>query len=125
MTELVCIMCPMGCHLKCEQKGKEIIVSGNNCARGPIFAKAELTLPTRTLTALVKTSKGGVVSVKTTKPIPKKLIGKAMQELDKVVVGKSKFGQIVITNFLNTSADVVITANVYVKFFSKWLLNIC
>lgn len=112
MKELICIMCPMGCHLKCEQKGKEIIVTGNNCARGPMFAKSELTMPTRVLTALVKTSKGGVVSVKTTAPIPKKLIFKAMQELDKITVEKPKFGMIVIKNILNTNADVVITANV-------------
>ena len=112
MVELVCIMCPMGCHLTCEKKGKEVFVTGNNCARGPIFAKAELTLPTRTLTAIVKTLAGGVVSVKTTKPIPKKLIGKAMQELDKVVVEKPKFGSVVIQNLLETGADVVITANV-------------
>ena len=58
MKELVCIMCPMGCHLTCQQQGKEIIVSGNNCARGPMFAKAELTNPTRILTALVRTAKG-------------------------------------------------------------------
>lgn len=112
MKELVCIMCPMGCNLKCEQKGKEIIVTGNTCARGPAFAKAELTNPTRILTALVRTTKGGVVSVKTTAPIPKKLLAKAMQELDKVVVDKPKFGQTIITNLLGTGANVVITANV-------------
>ena len=112
MKELVCIMCPMGCHLTCQQQGKEIIVSGNNCARGPMFAKAELTNPTRILTALVRTAKGGVVSVKTTAPIPKKLLGKAMQELDKVVVDKPKFGQTIITNLLGTGADVVVTANI-------------
>lgn len=112
MKELVCIMCPMGCHLTCEQKVKEIVVLGNNCARGPMFAKAELTNPTRVLTALVRTAKGGVVSVKTTTPIPKKLLAKAMQELDKVVVEKPRFGQTIVTNLLGTGADVVITANV-------------
>ena len=111
MKELVCIMCPMGCHLTCEQKGKDIVVNGNNCARGPMFAKAELTNPTRILTALVRTQNGGVVSVKTTAPIPKKLLSKAMQELDKLVIEKPRFGQKVITNFLNTGADIVITAN--------------
>ena len=112
MTELICIMCPMGCSLKCEQKGKEIIVTGNNCARGPIFAKSELTNPTRMLTALVKTTQGKVVSVKTSAPIPKKLIDKAMKELDKVIVDKPKFGMVVINNLLNTGVNVVVTANV-------------
>lgn len=112
MAELICIMCPMGCHLKAEKVGKEIKVTGNNCVRGETFAKSELTLPTRTLTALVKTAKGGVVSVKTTAPIPKKLITKAMQELDKVVVESPKFGVVVINNILGTNANVVITANV-------------
>lgn len=112
MKELICIMCPMGCHLSCEQKGKEIVVSGNNCARGEIFAKAELTMPVRTLTTVVKTTIGKVVSVKTTKPIPKKYIAKAMQELSKVVVNKPKFGMVVVKNLLGTGSDVVVTANI-------------
>lgn len=112
MKELVCIVCPMGCHLECEQKGKEIMVKGNNCKRGEIFAKSELTLPTRMLTALVKTTTGKVVSVKTTIAIPKKMIDKVMQELDKIVVDKPKFGKVVAKNILSTGADIVITSNI-------------
>lgn len=111
MEQLICIMCPMGCQLKCEKKGKQIIVSGNNCQRGEVFAKNELTLPTRTLTTLVRTSKGGVVSVKTTNPIPKKLITKAMKEIDLMVVDNPKFGQVITENFLGTDASLVVTSN--------------
>lgn len=112
MKELVCIVCPMGCHLQCEHKSGEIIVKGNNCKRGEMFAKSELTMPTRMLTALVKTTTGKVVSVKTTTAIPKKLIGKVMNELDKIVVDKPKFGKVVVKNILSTGADIVITSNI-------------
>lgn len=112
MKELICIVCPMGCHLVCNQKGKEILVQGNNCKRGELFAKAELTTPMRILTALVKTSNGGVVSVRTTTEIPKQLIPKVMKQLDLIVVKKTQFGQIVAKDILGTGADIIITSNV-------------
>lgn len=111
MKELICSVCPMGCHLSCTKKDGQIDVSGNNCARGREFAISELTFPTRVLTALVHTKNGDVVSVKTTKPIDKNLIFEAMAQLDKIVVQNPKFGQILVKNFLNTGADVVVTKN--------------
>lgn len=108
--ELTCIMCPMGCRLTCTQKDGEIIVTGNNCNRGETFAKDELTNPKRIVTALVKTSKG-VASIKTTKPVDKKLINTVMAELDKVYVKNPNFGDVIIKNICNSGADIVITKN--------------
>ena len=33
MKELICIVCPRGCHLKVEE-GEELSVRGNGCLRG-------------------------------------------------------------------------------------------
>ena len=34
LKEMVCITCPIGCHLTIRQDGEEIEVSGNTCPRG-------------------------------------------------------------------------------------------
>ncbi len=108
--EMVCIMCPMGCHLTVVQKGDEIEVSGNSCNRGVVFAKEEITCPKRIVTTSVKT-KDGVKACKTTNPIPKRQIFECMKEIEKLRLNHVKFGQVVIKNVLGTDADVVITAN--------------
>lgn len=51
MTELVCITCPLGCHLNVETGGAEsLIVTGNRCARGLAYAREEFLSPRRTVT---------------------------------------------------------------------------
>lgn len=108
--ELTCIMCPMGCSLTVTKTKDGYEVSGNTCARGEAFGKEEVTSPKRIVTSLIRTQKG-VTSVKTSKPIPKKLIFEVMKEIDKVQVKSAKIGDIVIKNVLNTGADVVVTKN--------------
>ena len=70
-----CIMCPMGCPLTIEEENGTITVKGNGCPRGEKYGKAEYSHPERVVTTLLKGEKGGVVSVKTDRPIPKDKIG--------------------------------------------------
>ena len=46
-TKMVCIMCPLGCEMEVEKVGDEVIVSGNNCIRGKVYATSEMTNPER------------------------------------------------------------------------------
>lgn len=108
--EMICIMCPMGCHLTVKQDGENISVTGNGCNRGVVFAKEEITCPKRVVTTSVKTAQG-VKSCKTTVPVPKDMIFEVMKEIEKLRLKRVKFGDVVIKNILNTGADVVITAN--------------
>ena len=39
VREMICIMCPMGCHLTVKQNGDAVEVTGNSCNRGVVFAK--------------------------------------------------------------------------------------
>ena len=69
---LTCIVCPMGCPLEVTiEGGKVISVTGNTCKRGEDYAASECTNPVRTGTTTIKTTEGGCVPVKTSKPIPK------------------------------------------------------
>lgn len=107
---LTCIMCPLGCQLTVTIDGDNISVTGNNCKRGEIFGKEEVTCPMRIVTSSVKTEKG-VRACKTTKPVPKSMIFDVMKEIEKLRLKSVKFGEVVIKNVLNTGADIVITAN--------------
>ena len=71
---LICIGCPMGCELNVEIEGKQVVsVTGNTCKRGDVYARKEITNPTRIVTSSVKVEGGTlpVVSVKTKEDIPK------------------------------------------------------
>ena len=107
---LTCIICPLGCQLTVTIDGDNISVTGNNCKRGEIFGKEEVTCPMRIVTSSVKTEKG-VRACKTTKPVPKSMIFDVMKEIEKLRLKSAKFGEVVIKNVLNTGADIVITAN--------------
>lgn len=53
MKELICIVCPKGCHLHVDEN-EDYRVSGQGCARGAEYGKKELTNPTRVITSTVK-----------------------------------------------------------------------
>ena len=108
--EMICIMCPMGCHLTVTQNGYDIQVTGNNCNRGVVFAKEEITCPKRIVTTSVKTEQG-VKACKTTTGVPKSMIFDVMKEIEKLRLKNVKYGQVIIKNVLGTGADVVVTAN--------------
>lgn len=112
MKEFTCIICPRGCRLKIDD---DLNVSGNACPRGALYALEEIKNPTRTITSIVRVSnrKNLMVSVKTDKPIPKKLIFKVMDEINKIKVNAPvKIGDIVINNVLKTGSNVVVTKNI-------------
>ena len=66
MTELICIVCPKGCHLKVDEENG-FAVTGNGCPRGEAYGYKELTNPTRVITSTVRVEGGALrrASVKT------------------------------------------------------------
>lgn len=113
MTELICIGCPRGCHLKVdEENGYK--VTGNSCPIGAEYGANELRNPTRVLTSTVKIVGGlhDCLPVKTNKPIPKGLLIEAMGQLKGIEVkAPVKTGDVIVENLLNTGADVIATRN--------------
>ncbi len=116
IRELTCIVCPKGCNLKVELEGKKVIkVEGHTCKRGITYAESECTAPMRTLTTTAPVSGGGIVPVKTNKPVPKELLFDCMTEINKLRVSPdAKIGDIAAENILNTGADVILTRDVKV-----------
>ena len=110
IKELVCIACPNGCALKINTETLE--VSGNKCKRGIDFAKEELLAPQRCVSSLVKTTlkEYPVVSVRTSKEIPKDKIFALMELLDKIVIKEYlDSGSIVLANVFGSDVNVITT----------------
>ena len=107
--ELICIVCPMGCHLEVDLEN-DYQVTGNQCKRGIDYAKKELTNPTRTITSTVKIE-GGIynrIPVKTDKEISKKMIFDVMKLLDSITLQSPvKVGEVVLENVLGTGVNIV------------------
>ena len=114
--ELTCIGCPMGCALKVELEGGQILnVTGNTCKRGDVYARKEVTHPTRIVTSSVYVTGGAIpmVSVKTKEDIPKEKIMDIMKTLENVKVSAPvKIGDIVLKDAAGTGVDIVATKNV-------------
>ena len=112
--EFVCIVCPRGCTLSIDLDTLE--VTGNTCPRGAIYAKNEVTNPTRTITSSVRVNnrEHQLVSIKTTNPVPKGKIMEVMDEINKVsVAAPTHIGDVVIHNVLGLEGvDIVITKNI-------------
>lgn len=112
MKELICIICPRGCHLTVDD---ELNVSGNTCPRGAVYAKQELTHPTRTLTSTVRvvSKTEAMLPVKSNKPLPKEKIFDAMEVINKTCVkAPIKIGDVVIKNIFGLDVDIVATKNI-------------
>lgn len=116
IKKLTCINCPVGCSLKVEMDGENVIcVSGNTCRRGEIYARKEVTNPTRIVTSTVKVVNGtsGTVSVKTKEDIPKEKIFACVQELRGIEVqAPVHIGDVILENVAGTGVDIVATRNV-------------
>ena len=110
---LICINCPIGCHLQIRHNdGGGWIIEGNQCKRGEIYAKKELTAPTRVLTTTVKVDSGDHrrLPVKTQQPIPKEKMFEAIEVInERSVRAPVKIGDVIVENILNTGVDVVAT----------------
>lgn len=115
----VCIICPNSCEIEVEYSGDEIKrISGNICEKGEEYVKKEILCPERGLTTTIKVKNGSLplVSVKTSKAIPKEMMMKVMDEISNVEVeAPVRIGDIIIKNVLNTETDIIATKNIKKK----------
>jgi CxxC motif-containing protein len=112
---VTCINCPVGCRMtvSLSDGGEFLSVIGNTCPRGAAYAKQECALPLRMITAVLPVRGSGTpLSVKTSSPVPKRLISAVMRELDHVEISLPvSIGQVIVSNVLDTGSDIVATRN--------------
>jgi CxxC motif-containing protein len=116
---LTCICCPMGCQITVTLDNGEVTdVTGNTCKRGDVYARKEVTNPTRVVTSSVRVSgvRIAMVSCKTAGDIPKGKIFdccKAIQSIE--VQAPVKIGDIILKDVCGTGVDVIATKEVAAK----------
>lgn len=111
MKELICIVCPRGCHLRVDET-QNYAVTGNNCPRGAEYGRNELTHPTRMLTSTVRITGAAHrrCPVKTEQPVPKEALFAIMDELNGVTLtAPVRYGQEVLANAAGTGVRVIAT----------------
>ena len=116
--KMVCINCPRGCEMEVtvERDGEGAVatrVTGNGCARGEAYAKAEVTNPTRMVTGLVRVAgTRRPLPVKTRTPIPKGKIADVTNLLaNTTVLPPKRIGDVIVEDVCGTGVDIVATAN--------------
>ncbi len=110
--EMICIVCPVSCHLEIEmdENNNIVEVKGNQCPRGDVYARKELTNPTRMLTSTVKIV-GAMydrLPVITSSDIPKGTMFDVMKEIAKIEVkAPVQNKQVLIENVCDLGVDII------------------
>ncbi len=111
MKEIICIVCPRGCHLHVDENN-DYAVSGNSCPRGAEYGKNEIRDPRRTVTSTV-TIRGAQYRrcpVRTDSAVPKAMMFAVMDALQSVVLSSPvKRGDVVISDVAGTGANIIVT----------------
>ena len=115
---LICIGCPLGCQLTATLEGGIVtVVTGNTCPRGEDYARKECTAPERTVTGTVRVNGGSapVVSVRTSRPIPKEKVMELAHLMAKLRArAPVRPGDVIEVDVLGTGADLLATCGVTV-----------
>lgn len=114
--EIICTVCPRGCHVMVEGEGEKILsVEGHSCKRGHTYASAEFAHPVRILTTTVKMEgiQADLLPVRSNAPVPKEKLFDCMEVIRAAQVKLPvKRYDVVIPNICGTGVDIVATKTV-------------
>ena len=114
--EFICIACPLGCMLTVKVKGKQVkSVTGNRCAKGPVYAAEEVAGPRRVVTTTVRLAGGRIpyLPVKTRDGVPREASLRVVHAASRVVFrAPVRMGDVVVPNVAGTGVDLVATRSV-------------
>ena len=143
LRRLTCIQCPLGCSLKVYREGgeepgscnfsrgavsqaaeaipasppkEELVVEGNLCRQGEVYAREEVVNPTRSLTTTVATSFARCprLPVRTEGEIPLQDLFRAMEEINALRIDQPlKPGDVVLENLLGTGVPLIATGGTH------------
>lgn len=116
MKEMICIACPLGCHLEVEILSENNLnISGNKCSRGKEYAKQEFFDPKRIVTTTCRTNslENPRIPVKTDKVFSKDGVDNLLEFLHNQSFRLPiKVGDILIENFDDTGINIVATKSI-------------
>lgn len=113
--EMICIVCPVGCHLQVSVEGEDVKVSGNRCPRGEEYAREEILAPKRVVTATcsIEDDLHPRLPVKTDAPLPFEKIDDLLKAIYRLALQPPvKVGDVLIENFGGTGVNLVASRSV-------------
>jgi CxxC motif-containing protein len=125
--EITCIVCPIGCKILVKTfRGGVEVLSGYKCKQGIDYVKDEALDPRRMITTSVLVENGTwpLVSVKSSKPVPKEKVFSILHQIrKKKVQAPVEIGQVIIKNVARTGISIIATKNIDVKRLGLYLKN--
>ena len=113
LRSMTCIQCPRGCRLTLGiDAGLVTSLVGNGCDLGPAWAKREVEDPVRTLTTSVRVLRGreDLVSVRTSGPIPRRLLAEALAVAKELrIEAPVALGRVIAENLAGSGVSLVAT----------------
>ena len=107
---LICITCPKGCEARVWVEEGTVRLQGKICKKGKSYLEQEFRQPKRTLTTTVLTEDSRLkrFPVRTSGPIPKKDLFRAMDHLSSVRVRPPiRVSDVIVGDLLHTGVDVI------------------
>ena len=114
--EIICTVCPRGCHVMVEGEGEKILnMEGYGCKRGETYAAAEFSHPVRILTTTVKIAgvQNDLLPVRSSGVIPKEKILECMDVIRNIEVALpvDRY-DVVISDICGTGVNIVATKEI-------------
>jgi len=114
--EIVCILCPVGCKINVEIKDGEVTrIENAECKRGIDYSVQEVKSPVRDFFTTIRVKGGRIplLSVRSTKPVPKDMLMAYASELARIVVSAPvRLGDTIVENILESGIDIVATKDI-------------
>ncbi len=111
IQEMICISCPLGCHLSLYKNDKdELSVTGNKCARGIVYAEEEFYAPKRIVTCTCRAESRILprLPVRTNASLPKEHINDLIKAAYAMTVKPPvACGQVLIEDFKGTGVNLI------------------
>lgn len=112
VSEVTCIICPVGCKARVTIEGKIIQIENLECQAGEDYVKKEIETPMRDFftTVRIRGARIPILPVRATRPIPKDKVVECASELAKIVLDAPvEAGNIIIKNFYGLETDIIAT----------------
>ena len=111
LRQLVCIGCPLGCHLVVEHHGPAAWrVQGYGCKKGKAYGLEEVTDPRRMVstTVAIRGARWARLPVRSARPVPKDLVAAICRALHQIeVTAPVQMGDVVLEDALGTGIDML------------------
>jgi CxxC motif-containing protein len=107
---IICILCPKGCRAVLGEGSKEIENPEKLCKRGLAYVREERREPKRLLTTTVRTrgSRLRLFPVRTSGPIPKRMLPESMRVIAALTVSPPiRCGEVIVSNLLESGQDLI------------------